>query len=108
MINFISTYWSSILTVILFLAFILYLVKRDQVKKVNQMLFYLVTLAEQEFGGGTGSLKYAAVTTWLYDRLPTIVKLIFTDKQIDKMIENAVDDMKKYLESNINAKLLII
>lgn len=107
MTNFIMLYWKSILVIILFIALVIYLIKKNQIKKVNAMLFYLVTEAESHFGNGTGSLKYAAVTTWLYERLPTIIKLIFTDKQIDKMIENAVDEMKEYLKNNKNAKILI-
>lgn len=99
--------WDSILTIILFIVFLLFLVKKGAIKQVNEILFYLVTEAEREFGNGTGSLKYAAVTTWLYDRLPTIIKILFTDKQIDEMIEQAVKDMKEYLDTNKDAQLLI-
>ena len=72
------------------------------------MLFYLIIEAEKAFGGGTGQLKYAAVVTWLYERLPTIIKILFTEKQIDGMLEDAVTKMKKYLESNMDARILII
>ena len=99
--------WDSILTIILFIVFLLFLVKKGAITQVNEILFYLVVEAEREFGNGTGSLKYAAVTTWLYDRLPTIIKILFTDKQIDEMIEQAVKDMKEYLDTNKDAKLLI-
>lgn len=103
----IVTHWDSILVVVIFILVIFYLLKRGATKQVNQMLFYLVTEAERDFGSGTGQLKYAAVVTWLYEKLPLIVKILFTEKQIDNMIEQAVQDMKKYLESNINAKVLI-
>lgn len=98
MIDLLVSNWDSVLVVILFLILIIYLIRRDQVKKVNEMLFYLVTVAENEFGNGTGVLKYAAVTTWLYDRLPAIFKILITDKQLDKMIEKSVVDMKEYLK----------
>lgn len=106
--NFILLHWDSVITVIIFIVAILFLIKRGATKQVNAMLFYLVTEAEKEFGGGTGTLKYSAVTTWLYERLPAILKILFTEKQIDRMIENAVVDMKKYLEKNSKARVLIL
>ena len=78
------------------------------IKKIKQILLYLVTKAEQELGSGTGELKYAAVTTWLYERLPTIAKVFFTTKRIDALIEEAVSKMKQYLSENENAKRLIL
>ena len=108
MIDFIFVNWDSVIVVILFIVFILLSIKRGAIKQVNQMLFYLVTEAEAQFGNGTGALKYAAVTTWLYERLPTIVKILFTEKQIDEIIEKAVSDMKKYLDTNEKAKILIV
>lgn len=100
--------WDSVLVIILFILFLLFLLKRNATKQVNEILFYLVSEAESVFGGGTGQLKYAAVVSWLYERLPAIVKLLYSEKQIDLLIENAVIRMKKYLESNIDAKVLIL
>lgn len=108
MIDFIITNWDSVLLVALFVLFLLVLVKRGEIKKVNEILFYLAIEAEGAFGGGTGALKYAAVTAWLYERLPAVVRLLFTTKQIDLLIENAVIRMKKYLDANDNAKVLIL
>ena len=65
-----------------------------------QVLFYLVTQAEREFGGGTGQLKYAAVFTWLYEQLPTMAKLILPKKTVETLIEAAVSKMKEYLAGN--------
>lgn len=107
MFDFITTHWDSIAFAILFLLFLLLLVKKGAKKQVNKILFYLVTKAENEFGNGTGQLKYAAVTAWIYERLPSITKFLFTAKQIDKMIEDAVDRMKEYLSKNKEAKLLV-
>lgn len=108
LINFLIANIDSVITVILFILLMIYMIKKGAIKQVNEMLFYLVVEAEREFGGGTGKLKYAAVTTWLYERLPTIVKILFTDKQIDKLIEDAVNDMKEYLKNNKDANILIV
>lgn len=106
--QFVVNYWDSILVVILFIVICIVLVKRGATSYVKQMLFYLVTKAEAEYGSGTGDLKYAAVTTWLYERMPAIIKFFFTAKQIDAMIEAAVQQMKEYLSTNESAKALVV
>ena len=106
--NLIMNNWDSVLVVILFVIAVILMLRRGAKKQVNEMLFYLVTEAEDYFGSGTGQLKYAAVVTWLYERLPAIVRFIFTQKQIDEMIEEAVQRMKQYLESNMMARVMIV
>lgn len=108
MLNFIIAYWDSIICIVLIILFLVYLYRKGQKKLLNEILFYLVTLAEEQFGSGTGELKFAAVSTWLYDRLPAIARVLFTKKQIDNMIENAVEKMKDYLANNPQAKALIL
>lgn len=73
-----------------------------------QVLFYLVTQAEREFGGGTGQLKYAAVFTWLYEQLPTVAKFVLPKRTVEALIEAAVAKMKEYLASNSMASELVI
>ena len=107
MLNFLTVNWDSVLFVVVAILALICLYRRGAKKKVFEILFYLVTLAEEEFGGGTGQLKFAAVTTWIYDRLPAITKLLFTAKQIDEMIEDAVTRMKEYLDTNEHARILI-
>ena len=106
--NLITTQWTSVVTIVLVIIVGLYLLRKGQKDVVYQMLFFLVIEAEKAFGGGTGILKYSAVTTWLYERLPTIVTVLFTSKQIDAMIEQAVLDMKEYLSNNSQARVLIL
>lgn len=106
--QFVVNYWDSILVVILFIVICIVLVKRGATSYVKQMLFYLVTKAEAEYGSGTGDLKYAAVTTCLYERMPAIIKFFFTAKQIDAMIESAVQQMKEYLSKNDYAKSFVV
>jgi len=107
MINLLTAYWDSILFIAIVVIGLMVLVKRGYSYYAKQILFYLVTKAEAEFGGGTGQLKYAAVTTWLYEKLPAIAKFILTTKTIDALIEEAVQQMKKYLTSNEQARVLV-
>lgn len=106
--DFVMQYWDSVLIVVLFIVLCLILVRKGSAGYVKQMLFYLVTQAEAEFGSGTGDLKYAAVTTWFYERVPAIVKLFFTAKQIDSLIETAVEQMKEYLVRNKSAQSFVL
>jgi len=108
MIEFLTDYWDSMLVIVLFIVICIVLVRKGSTQYVKQMLFYLVTRAEAEYGSGTGELKYAAVTTWLYERMPAIIKFFFTAKQIDAMIEAAVQQMKEYLSTNESAKALVV
>ena len=107
MVEFLVANWDSVLFVVIAIVALVFMYRRGAKKKVFKILFYLVTLAEEEFGSDTGQLKFAAVTTWIYDRLPAITKLLFTAKQIDNMIEEAVARMEEYLESNEHARVLI-
>ena len=106
--NFITEYWSSILVFVIFVVACIILVKKGYTPYVKQMLFYLVVEAEKQFGSGTGVLKYAVVATWLYDKLPTLVRFFFTEKQIDKLIESAVTEMKEWLSVNEKANSLVV
>lgn len=105
--NFLIKNWDSILFIVLLIFTLYFLAKKGAKKKVYEILFYLVTIAEKEFGGGTGQLKYSAVSTWVYEKLPAVTRILFTNKQLDMMIEESVDRMKEYLESNINAQELV-
>lgn len=106
--DFLVVNWSSVIVVLLAIVVGLFLLKKGQKDTVYQMLFYLVMEAEAQFGGGTGLLKFSAVTTWLYDKMPTIITILFSAKQIDAMIEQAVLDMKEYLSTNSQARVLIL
>lgn len=101
---FLKQNWSSVLFVIVFFVFLAWLAKKGYGFYVKKILFYLVTQAEEEFGGGTGEIKYAAVVAWLFDRLPLIAQILLPPKTIDRLIEEAVEKMKKYLEENEKAR----
>jgi len=85
-----------------FLALIVVLIKRGETAVLNKILFGLVTKAEKEFGGGTGKLKLAAVSDWIYQRIPAVLKLLFTQRDIENMIESALAEAKKAWGTNGN------
>lgn len=103
-LTFLAKNWDSVLVVVAFLAVVVVLIKRGETKILKQILFNLVTQAEKQFGSGTGSLKYAAVADWIYQRIPTVLKLLFTSSDIEKMIEAALEEAKKAWGANENLK----
>lgn len=103
-LTFLAKNWDSVLVIVAFLALVVVLIKRGETKILKQILFNLVTQAEKRFGSGTGSLKYAAVADWIYQRIPAVLKLLFTSSDIEKMIEAALEEAKKAWGANENLK----
>lgn len=103
-LTFLAKNWDSVLIIVAFLALVVVLIKRGETKILKQILFNLVTQAEKQFGSGTGSLKYAAVADWIYQRIPAVLKLLFTSSDIEKMIEAALEEAKKAWGANENLK----
>lgn len=103
-LTFLAKNWDSVLVIVAFLAVVVVLIKRGETKILQQILFNLVTQAEKQFGSGTGSLKYAAVADWIYQRIPAVLKLLFTSSDIEKMIEAALEEAKKAWGANENLK----
>ena len=74
--------------------------KKGYKKQVKEILLVLVIQAEKAWGSGTGAVKFS----YVYSRLPVIITILFTRNEIEKMINDTVDKMKAYLESNIEAR----
>jgi hypothetical protein len=103
-IAFLAANWDSVLVVLAFLALVVVLIKRGEKKILETILYNLVTQAEKQFGSGTGSLKFAAVADWIYQRIPAVLKLLFTSKDIESMIETVLDEAKQAWAANENIK----
>lgn len=103
-LNFLLANWDSVLVVLFFLIVVVVLIKRGETKILKQILFNLVTQAEKQFGSGTGSLKFAAVADWIYQRIPAVLKLLFTEADIAKMIEAVLEEAKAAWGANENIK----
>lgn len=88
-----------IITVVFSLVYLYRIGKRDTVKKI---ILALVIQAEQALGSGTGELKYAMVVERAYDVLPTLIRFLITKKELDNLIEEAVQYMKIQLSDGYN------
>lgn len=100
MMNFITTYWSSILVVLLMLIGLLFIYKKGKKEFVRQVVLSLVVQAEKNLGSGTGELKYAMVVENVYRVLPVVLKLLITKSELDKLIEDSVQYLKQYLSKD--------
>ncbi|MFT9495829.1 hypothetical protein [Anaerosolibacter sp.] len=85
---------------VLIIAMLLY--KRGKTEFVRNIVLALVTEAEKRYGDGTGELKYHMVVERIYEVLPWILRLLYSKNQIDHMIEEAVDYLKRYLSDGKN------
>ena len=101
-LHFLLKYWDSVVLVVVVIGFILYLIKTGQTKILKTIAIRLVTEAEGEMGGGTGVFKQAAVIEWLYDKIPAVLKVFFTQKDLEKLVDTVVEEVKKKWESNGN------
>ena len=75
-----------------------------QLNKVREWLLYAVTKAEKELGGGTGQIKlrydmFVARFTWL--------ARVISFEAFSMMVDEALERMKKMLESNKAMQTLV-
>ncbi|QIB26120.1 hypothetical protein [Caloranaerobacter azorensis] len=105
-LDFLKDNWIDIAVVLIFVFTLIYLWKKGKKQAVKDMIYYLVCKAEQEFGSKTGEIKYAAVVTWVYSMMPRILRFLFTKEEIGAYIEEAVEKLKQYLNSNSDINLL--
>lgn len=94
--------WDSVVLVAVVLTIIIYLIKTGQTKILKQIAVKLVTDAEGECGSGTGILKLSEVVGKLYDKLPSIIRILFTEKQLVEITEGVLTEAKKKWETNEN------
>jgi len=109
--NFFTEHIGSIIVIIAVLAIVavMFFVAKGKYRKVaKQILLSLVVRAETKFGSGTGEVKFSYVAEKLYEKMPLIVQILYTEKDIANMIEEAVAKMKQYLADNPNASASII
>lgn len=87
----------NVLIVLVVIMCLLVLYKKGKKEAVRNVVLALVVQSEKALGSGTGELKYAMVIDKLYDKLPLLVKLLFTQKELDLLIEEAVIKLKQVL-----------
>ena len=75
------------------------LTPQQQLGKLKTALLYMVTEAEKELKSKTGRVKRSMVWDWLVERFP-IISLFITEEKYDELLDQALDEFRKMLESN--------
>lgn len=107
MVEFLQNNMASLILILVVLIGMFVGIKAGYEKQIKQFLLYLVIKAEKEFGGSTGELKFAAVASWIYEKLPSVARIFISSNDIEELIEDAVVIMKKYLAENEKAKAIV-
>ena len=77
-----------------------------QLNKVRDWLLYAVTKAEKELGGGTGQIKLRYVYDMFVARFTWLARVI-SFEAFSMMVDEALERMKKMLESNKAMQTLV-
>ena len=77
-----------------------------QLNKVREWLLYAVTKAEKELGGGTGQIKLRYVYDMFVARFAWLARVI-SFEAFSMMVDEALERMKKMLESNKAMQTLV-
>lgn len=79
---------------------------REQVAKLKEWLLYAVTMAERDYGGGTGKIKLRSVFDMFAERFPELAEKV-TFERFSEYVDDALDDMRAMLKGNANAAALV-
>lgn len=99
LLTFVKGYAVDIIVFMAMLVTLAVLWKQGKKTTVKRIIYAFVCHAEQQFGSGTGAIKYAAVWSHIYNVLPLAVRLFFTQEELAAYIEEAVKLLKKTLEA---------
>lgn len=102
MIPFIQAHWSDIAVIAILVIVLIILYKKNRKDIVKKIILSLVVQAEKHLGSGTGELKYAYVIEKFYKYLPSTVRLLYSKKEVDVMIDEAVNKLKKMLSDGVS------
>ena len=101
MANILSNYWVDAIIILVAVVLLIVAYKAGHRNTVKKIILSLVVQAEKALGSGTGELKYAMVIEAVYNKLPTVMRFLFTPEEIDNMIEEGVGKLKEILASGV-------
>lgn len=112
-INFISQNYAII---ILFIAIVIVaivraknfstMLKEKQFEQIKGWLLGAVTLAEAQYGSGTGKIKLSVVYDAFVEKLPWLAQIISFDR-FSELVDDALVEMRNLLENNKNIAAIV-
>ena len=106
MIDFIIEFWQHIIIALLFVTGVILFVI-NQRRKIKEWLLYAVVEAEKELGAKTGKIKLRQVYDWFVNTFPIISKII-SFKAFSDLVDLALEEMEKILETNQTIKNYVV
>ncbi len=97
---------NALLLIVIIVGVVLF-AKKGETEILKSVLLSLIVEAEKQYGDGTGAMKLATVTDWLYQRIPLYLQPFFTAEELTQLVEKAVVDAQGAWESNKNLKQYI-
>ena len=94
--------YANYILILLLVVVLIIMYKRGKKEIVIDVIRYLVAKAEKELGSKTGIIKKGKVISELYKRLPIIITILFSQKDISDLIDKAVIELDKFLEGQEN------
>ena len=80
--------------------------KDEQLEKVREWLLYAVTMAEKEYGSGTGKLKLRFVYDMFLVKFNWIAMVISFEK-FSELVDKALEEMRPMLDQNERVKEIV-
>ena len=99
-IKIIAENWDAIITIAVIVTGIIIGIRNGETAKIKALLFNIITEAEKLFGASTGILKASYVAEQLYSIMPNFTHCLFTQKQIEKLIEDVLVQAKAEWDKN--------
>lgn len=100
-IEFLIENWSDVTLVVSVLFLIIYSSFTNKTEYLKADLFSLVTEAEKIYGEKTGQIKLMYVVRKIYSKMPVLLKIFLSEKQLEKIIENVLTKAKKSWSTEI-------
>lgn len=79
---------------------------QEQVDKLKEWLLYAVTMAERDYGSGTGAIKLRSVYDKFAERFPDLAEAVSFGK-FSLYVDGALGEMRAMLEANADAAELV-
>ena len=80
--------------------------REEQFEQIKGWLLGAVTLAEAQYGSGTGKIKLSVVYDAFVEKLPWLAQIISFDR-FGELVDDALVEMRNLLESNKNIAAIV-
>ncbi len=93
--EFLIANWSDLLFAITTIIIIVYSLATNKLEYLKADIFSLITEAEEIYGAKTGKIKLMYVIRKIHARMPMVLKVFITEKQMEKIVEKVLVKVKE-------------